>query len=235
MKCIEKLPIAHRGLHKGFEIPENSILAFNEAIKNNYAIEFDVQITKDKKLVVFHDEDLKRICFINKKVSQLTYDELKNLKLYKTSQGIHLLEDVLNLVKGKVPLLIEIKNYADIPNLQKQLCFYLDKYEGEFCICSFDNQIVKWFEINRANFKRALIYGDIKEYAIRFHNLVFLQRLLTLKVDFISLDYDLLDTFIPFICKCFDTPLISWTINSQEKKEKAKKIVRNIIFENIKP
>jgi len=73
---------AHRGLHSNPDkIPENSIAAFKLAVENNYGIEMDVQLSKDKVPVVFHDFTLKRVCHLNKKVRELTYEELRNLRL----------------------------------------------------------------------------------------------------------------------------------------------------------
>lgn len=69
--------IAHRGIHNNKDIPENSLLAFKTAVENNYAIELDVQLTKDNVLVVFHDYDLKRMTNKNGLIQDLTYKELQ--------------------------------------------------------------------------------------------------------------------------------------------------------------
>ena len=77
---FDNVIIAHRGVHNNIDIPENSLLAFKEAIKNNLAIELDVQLTKDNVLVVFHDNNLERMTKVNKNICNLTYNELKNIK-----------------------------------------------------------------------------------------------------------------------------------------------------------
>ena len=70
--------IAHRGLHNINEnIPENTLKAFKNAIKNNYAIELDVHILKDGKVIVFHDKTLFRMTGVNKKIKDMNYDEIK--------------------------------------------------------------------------------------------------------------------------------------------------------------
>ena len=86
-------PIAHRGLFNR-NYPENSLGAFENAVKNNFGIELDVQFTKDKKVVVFHDDNLKRMTKDKRNVNELTYKELKNLKLLDTNETIPLLEEV---------------------------------------------------------------------------------------------------------------------------------------------
>ena len=74
-------PIAHRGYHKKEDnIPENSLLAFQRAIDNNLNIELDVQITTDNKVVVFHDQTAKRMAGVDKKIVDMSYEEVKNLK-----------------------------------------------------------------------------------------------------------------------------------------------------------
>ena len=113
MKDIEiliKKPFAHRGyFNKEDGIPENSIPAFERAVKSGFGIELDVHILKDGAIVVFHDDSLNRMTGVNKNLKDLTYDEIKDLKLNGTSFGIPLFIDVLKIVDGKVPILIELK------------------------------------------------------------------------------------------------------------------------------
>ncbi len=111
---------AHRGLHdikKG--IPENSIPAFQAAIEAGYGIELDVHLTKDGKLVVFHDDDFRRICGEKGKVEETDYARMRTYRLSRTGEKIPLLSEVLRLVDGKVPLLIEVKlpecRYRSLP------------------------------------------------------------------------------------------------------------------------
>ena len=93
---------AHRGLHdKKIGIPENSMAAFREAIRANKGIELDVHLTKDKKIAVFHDDSLKRMCKVSGTIEEKTWEELKNLRLLETAEPIPLLEDVLHLVQGE--------------------------------------------------------------------------------------------------------------------------------------
>ena len=106
IKFLKQSLIAHRGIHNQ-NVKENTLLSFERAIKKNMIIEFDIQLTKDHKIIVFHDKSLKRMMGINKQINNLTYQEIQELSTYH----IPLLTEVLNLVKGKVPLLIEIKPY----------------------------------------------------------------------------------------------------------------------------
>ena len=101
---------AHRGLHdnKG-DAPENSLAAIRNAVEKGYGIEFDVQLTRDRIPVVFHDETLKRVCGAEGNVRDYTYEELQAFPLLASQERIPLLADVLAAVDGRVPLIIEIK------------------------------------------------------------------------------------------------------------------------------
>lgn len=101
--------VAHRGYYTKFA-PENSMLAFKKCVEKNIPFELDVHLTKDKKVVVFHDYNLLRMTGLNKKIEDTTYKELQNLYLDKTQEKIPLLIDVLKMNNDKVFMLIELKN-----------------------------------------------------------------------------------------------------------------------------
>ncbi len=104
---------AHRGLHNLENgIPENSLLAFRKALEAGYGMELDVQVTRDGELIVFHDETLERVCGIPKKIADCTCAELENYFLLETQEKIPRLAEVLELVEGKVPLIID--SFIDI-------------------------------------------------------------------------------------------------------------------------
>ena len=146
--------IAHRGLHKGREIPENSMLAFQKAVEKNYGIELDITISKDNEIVVFHDDTLNRLCNVNGNIEDFEYSFLKKLKLYETQEHIPLFSEVLDLTKNKVPLIIEIKKHKNIGILETKLCELLNNYAGEYYICSFEKEILTWFKKNKLNLKK---------------------------------------------------------------------------------
>ncbi len=138
---------AHRGLHTHNQsIPENSIAAFTAAVDAGYGIELDVQLSKDGEVVVFHDDDLLRACGVQKKVDELTYDELSELYLFDTQQKIPLLKDVLKTVDMRVPLIIELKTGKNNKELCRATWRLLRQYDGDICIESFDPMIVRWFK-----------------------------------------------------------------------------------------
>ena len=105
---------AHRGLFRNTTVPENSILSFKAAISKGYGIELDVHISSDGVPVVIHDSNLKRICGIDKEVENLPLCDIKLLNLFGGNETVPTLHEVLKLVSGAVPLIIEIKHIKDI-------------------------------------------------------------------------------------------------------------------------
>ena len=154
MKQFEKYYIAHRGLFNNKNVPENSMLAFANAVHHNFGIELDVQITKDGKLVVFHDKSLKRMCGIKKALYKMTYAELSGIYLLNTGERIPLFRDVLSLVAGKVPLIIEIKPEGDVLKTTELVNEMLYDYKGLYCIESFHPMVLKWLKENNPEILR---------------------------------------------------------------------------------
>ena len=147
---------AHRGLYikKDQSIPENSLPAFERACERGYGIELDVQLSADGKVVVFHDDDLKRACGLDRPVSDLTYSELRSLRLFSTDERIPLFSETLELISGRVPLIVELKTGLRNNELCEKTLDILRRYDGDFCVESFDPRIVTWFRINAADVLR---------------------------------------------------------------------------------
>ena len=233
MNLFKNRFIAHRGLHKSRIIPENSIQAFKNAMEKNYAIEFDINITIDKQIVIFHDDDLNRLCNKKEKIEEVTYDFLKDLKLYESDEKIPLLKELLDEVNEKIPLVIEIKKHKNIGLLENKLVDLLENYKGKYLICSFEKNILFWFKKNKPNFKRGLIFESNPKKFEKYNKTLFLYKYYKIKPDFISLDYKLLESSIYDFCKRKNLQIISWTIRDKKNYEKIKTKVDAVIFENI--
>ena len=140
---------AHRGLYEEDQsIPENSLAAFKRAVEWGYGIELDVQLSKDGFAVVFHDDDLSRVCGDPRRVDEVEWKELRDLRLFDTRKGIPLFRDVLKLVAGKVPLIVELKSGPRNTELCRSVYAILQDYDGDACVESFDPRIVAWFRRN---------------------------------------------------------------------------------------
>ena len=144
---MEKLRVdyAHRGLWGG-EIPENSIPAFAAAASAGYGVELDVQLAADGVVVVFHDYTLSRMCGEDIRVDSLGGASLSWRKLGSTKYTIPLLDDCLATVKGRVPVLIELKGKNSSTELCEALSRILGHYDGKVCVQSFNPYLLGWFK-----------------------------------------------------------------------------------------
>ena len=236
---IIETPIAHRGLDNG-SIPENSMAAFRNAIEKGYTIELDVQFTKDKELIVFHDDDLSRLTNDNRKVKDVNYQELKNLKLENTDEKIPTLKEVVEMVDNQVPLIIEIKDGEDIIGLSEKTYNIMKNYKGRYAIQSFNPFILEWFKNNASEVIRGQLSGTFREDAesLKFYEKLVLKNLLLnfkSKPNFIAYELDGVNNLSVKLLKGRNYPIISWTIENEEDMKKAYESTDNIIFDNILP
>lgn len=174
--------IAHRGFHsKDKLIPENSMAAFRAAIAKGYGIEFDIQLSKDDQIVIFHDNTLKRVCGVEGRVDDYTYEELLQFSLCNTKERIPLFTDFLALVNGQVPLVVELKNGRKNDVLCKKTYDYLKSYPGDYCIESFHPLIVAWFKRNAPHILRGQLSAGPEEFKgeLKRYQSFALSRLLT--------------------------------------------------------
>ena len=151
-KYLTENLIAHRGVH--YEYMENSIKAFREAMLRKYIIELDVHLTKDKEVVVYHDFNLKRLTGINKDIENITYKEIKRII------NIPTIEDVLKLVKGRTPIIIETK-VIKVGELERILNNILSNYNGRIAIQSFNYKSLLWFKKNSPKYPRGYLINSL--------------------------------------------------------------------------
>ena len=135
---------AHRGLWDA-QSPENSLAAFKKAVDAGYGIEFDIHKTRDGHVVVFHDDTLVRMCGVEGKIEDKTLAELRELRLKGTDQQIPTLQEMLALVDGRVPLLVELKGAALDTSLCPVANEILSQYKGDYMIESFNPLLVRWY------------------------------------------------------------------------------------------
>lgn len=156
---------AHRGLHsEDRSVPENSLEAFRQARDAGYGMELDVQLSKDGEVVVFHDDTLERVCGLEARVDELDCNELKELSLCGTEERIPLLGEVLELVNGSVPLIVELKNGRRNRELCEKTHALLSGYKGDYCVESFNPLIVGWFRHNAKDVLRGQLAANYGEY-----------------------------------------------------------------------
>ena len=165
---IHSTPIIHRGVFDNKEIAENSESSIKKAMETNHAIELDVSVTNDDKAIIFHDEKFSRLTNIDGYVSSSNYEDIKDAKLLSSQDKILSLDEALQLVDGKVPLLLDIMPSSKA-NFEKAIFESLKNYKGEFAVCSTNPYILEWFKLNAPSFKRgqrlSLFKKDKPEYA----------------------------------------------------------------------
>lgn len=232
---------AHRGLHdNASDAPENSLAAFKKAVEAGYGIELDVQLTKDSVPVVFHDFTLERICGKPGKVCDYTWQELKTFRLCESEETIPRFEEVLKIVEGRVPLIVELKvEWMDI-----SVCPVVDellrKYQGLYCIESFNPLALFWYRRKHND----VVRGQLSDGFIRsgeFKGILYalLQDLMLnwiTKPDFIAYNHKYANVPSRKICRgLYKNMAAAWTIKSQEELEKARNKFDIFIFDSFIP
>ena len=224
--------ISHRGIHDNIKIYENTLESFKLAIKKKYTIELDIHLTKDNQIIVFHDYNTKRITNKNQIIEKTTYKELNNQNI------IHIptLNEVLKLVNGKVPLLIEIKQNSKIGPLEKELMNILKDYKGKYAIQSFNILTLYWFKKHHPNILRGQLSYNYKKVKMNKITKILLRNMFfnfITKPNFISYKYNELSDKKIKKYKNKGITLLAWTIDTKENYKKYKSIYDNLICEKI--
>ena len=238
---FKKRDFAHSGLHdNASDAPENSMAAFRKAVEAGLGMELDVQVTKDGVPVVFHDFKLERICGAPGKIADSTYEELQAYTLCDSKERIPRFSELLEMVDGQVPLIVEIK--AETANVS--CCGIIDSllraYRGPYCIESFNPMVLWWFRRNHgdvvrgqlsSNFRREGEYWNILYFAMT--HLLF--NFLT-KPDFIAYNHKFSEEPGRRICRrLYRHPAAAWTIRSQQDLEALKGEYDVFIFDSFLP
>ena len=233
---------AHRGLYDNEHgIPENSMAAFRRAVDKGYGIELDVHLTADNQLVVFHDDTLTRMCGMNKKISSFLYSDLMQLRLLGTEEGIPLFKDVLELIDGKVPLIIELKVDGSNQNLLCPLVWQLlSRYKGDYCIESFHPFVLQWFKRHEPQVVRGQLSCNFFKENPHCDIVLFLMSNLMTNFfthpDFIAYKYlDLDNPAVIYNRKLFHIMTVVWTIPGKPTYDRFKNKVDAMIFEGFEP
>lgn len=226
---------AHRGLFDNDTVaPENSLRAIQKAVEAGYGIEFDVQLSKDDIPVVFHDASLKRMCNVEGNVWEYTLDELQKMKLSNSDETIPTFEQVLSVVGGKVPLIIEYK----MDRVDTKVCelgnAILEQYQGPYCIESFHPAAVKWYREHRPDVIRGQLSENYRRDGKKGVSLWVMTYLLTnflTRPDFIAYCHRDADNISRRICKKMGALSVAWTVKNRAQYEKVKSEFDLFIFE----
>ncbi len=210
--------IAHRGIYDNNKVYENTIKAFDIAIKNNYIIEFDVRLLKDGIIVVFHDEDMSRLQKVDDKLKNITYGDIK----YYSKFEIPTLKEVLEFVNGRVPIIIDIKGKSKKNKLEKDVLAFLSQYEGEVALQSFDESTVKWLYKNAKEYPVGLLMSKpdfFKEYFFR-------------KYDFLNIKVNVFNDKRIRVLREKET-VIGYGIKDKKMLKEKRSVYDNLICDNL--
>ena len=231
---------AHRGLHGPTTgLVENTLPAFEAARDAGYGSELDIQFSRDMQVVVFHDDDLQRMCGDPRKVCQLTLEELRALPLAGSEARIPTLKEVLDAVDGRVPLLIELKNGGHNRQLCEALMAHLADYRGEYIVESFNPLIVLWFRLHARHIARGQLVDSYSGYlttvnaAGAFGLSALLLNCLS-RPDFVAYNVAPERFPAPRVQRAlFRTPMAGWTVRDRDTAARIGRWNEICIFEDI--
>lgn len=223
------IPITHRGLYDN-ENPENTLIAYELSIKNGYAIELDVQMSSDNVLVCYHDDNLKRVCGIDKDIREITYEEIKTLRPNGTNHCISTFKEVLDFIGGRVPICIELKTQKQ-SGLEEKVVELLREYKGEYVVQSFNPLMVrKIIKLAPEMVTGVLVTREPSKLAGKFVNYAMHKLWFRFFVNFDFINMRIQD--LPIYGKKLQKyNAICWTAKTNEDVKIAEQFAKNIIFE----
>jgi glycerophosphoryl diester phosphodiesterase len=241
---IRRYDYARRGFRGADgKIPENSMAAIRAAIDHGYGLDLDVRLTRDGVPVVFADTRLERMTGIEGSVENSVLDELKELKLGDSEEEIPTLEEALQEIDGRVPVILNIHTEDDNFNaISDQVCEVVDAYEGVFAIESMDVRVLRWYRKQRSEYIRGQISDFNHRSGSSFMNLLLdiltsclLMNFLTAP-DYISTNIDSRNNPSIWLCRLvYRVPRMDRTVRSLEDYELVKTDGSTVVFEDIEP
>lgn len=207
---------AHRGLHRA-GVVENSRSAILAALDGGFGIECDVQLSRDNVPMVFHDWELDRLTAESGDVAARDADDLSEIALSGSADTIWRLAEMLELVRGKTPILIEIKSLPDfdIANACSAIASCICGYDGPLAVMSFDPRMGEWFAAHAPHLTRGLVATDTYDHGFlsAWRTPGALERA---RPDFLACDIRDLPNALSEIWREADRPLLTWTVRSHE-------------------
>ncbi|SHE35207.1 Glycerophosphoryl diester phosphodiesterase [Ruegeria intermedia] len=238
-----RTPIAHRALHDIRDNrPENSRAAVAAAVRSGYGIEIDLQLTSDGRAMVFHDYDLLRLTGQTGAIQQITRAEAAKIPLLHGDEGIPSLEQVLDLVAGRVPLLIEFKDQdgemgANVGALEQAVVELLRRYAGPVALMSFNPHTVAELARLAPQLPRGIVTCSYQPKVEHLpvgvcDHLRDIPDFDRVEASFIS--HEVQDLSRPRVAelKAQGVPILCWTVRSAEQEAEARKVADNVTFEN---
>lgn len=246
-KSFIQVPIAHRGFHdcegsfQGGRGPENSRESIFHAVQNGLGVEIDVRFTKDYIPIVFHDNNLKRLCGIEDYLSNINYRDLMLFKL-RNNEKLPTLKEILSIIDGKIPVLIEFKKLNNMQNhdkINEELFYLLAKYLGPLALMSFDSNFLLYLSKKAPQITRGIVLDkfdfESQIFTSKSESKITENQMKKIGISFISLKYNYLNKNFYNFNKRKKRNILTWTIISKLGAEKVKNLCDNITFEGFNP
>jgi len=229
LRALIAKPFAHRGLHGPGRI-ENSRAAFEAAIEARHGIELDVQVTGDGQAVVFHDEWLHRLSEEEGMVRGRSLAELARIQLRDTEETIPSLPEILSLIAGQAPLLIEVKAPShEVSRLCQAVSDALKGYTGPVAVMSFNPEIGRWFaRHDPARLRGLVVTEEKKPWRGKLKRRLSLWRS---KADFLAYDIRDLPSRFAEGARRKGLKVTTWTVRTMNERARAAEHADQIIYE----
>jgi glycerophosphoryl diester phosphodiesterase len=242
---LTERPIAHRGLHDGLSVPENTIAAAEAAAEADYAIEVDVRLSADDAVIVFHDATLERLAGRSKHISDLSLHELRGTRI----GGVHpipTLEELLAAVGRRVPVFVEIKSprtFEAMAALVARVIGTIRRYHVPAAVMSFDPDIVALARRGAPDLPRGIVScryrpepGEHRPGVMQRTVLANLMHVPRTRPHFIAYRADdLPQAGVALVRRSQRLPLLGWTIRTSAEHGRAAGLVDQVIFEDYRP
>lgn len=244
LSFLTERPVAHRGLHDVTAgIIENTASAVGAAVAAGYGIEVDIQLSADGEAMVFHDFALDRLTFGHGPISSSSAEALEQIAFKGTTDRMMRLGDLLEQVRGRVPLFIEIKSaFTGDRRLARRAAQLVAAYEGPAALMSFDPALVAEVAETAPAVPRGIVaerHYDHPEWAglpsrMRF-TLAHLLHWPRSRFQFMAYRVADLEAFAPRMARVLGVPLLTWTVRTAEDQERAQRLANQMIFEGFRP
>ncbi len=225
---LQGVDYAHRGWWDTNEPgedhrPENSLAAFRAAVEKGYGMELDVHLTKDGHLVVHHDDSLKRLTGVDRRIGESTLEEVRACRL-PNGEPVPTFDELLETVAGRAPLIVEVKVERNADALSRAVYERMQRYDGPWCMESFDPWAVAWFRRNAPEVIRGQLAfnkaGRGETFALWWRNIGIASMIQNLwaRPDFIAFDYQSEKRWcLPMLLLRWMKPwFVAWTVRSRQ-------------------
>lgn len=236
-------PVAHRGLH-GDGLIENTLGAARAAVDADFAIEVDLQLTANNEVVVFHDETLDRLTSGAGPLATHKLAGLKELSILGTDERIPTLQELLDLVAGRTPLVLELKSdWNGDERLAARVSEVLTGYAGPVAAMSFDPEILIALQKYAPGLPRGIVaerYYDDPEWRAQTRAQKFklgnLLHVIKTKPHFVAYYVRDLPALAPLIARhLLGMKLLTWTVRTETDRRTARRWASQMIFEGFRP